>query len=159
MTPSETCRSTREALGLTQQELADRLLVSRAYLAQVETGTKIPSARLLAQITALVPSKSDEVNTVQEAGPPEYGTAAAIAQQIRERFERLMTAAAGNTQRLGWVAEQLQRHLGEPEHWFTAEELAERESARQARIAAMRATMPKLRRDLPPAPPQTGKAD
>ena len=40
-------RSLREADGLMQQDLADRLHVSRTYLSQLETGKREPSIQLL----------------------------------------------------------------------------------------------------------------
>lgn len=40
----------RKALKLTQQELADRIGVSRNFITQIEMGVKVPSARTVADI-------------------------------------------------------------------------------------------------------------
>lgn len=45
-----TVKSKRQSLGLTQIELAERVGVSRTYLADIEAGRYIPSVKVLAKI-------------------------------------------------------------------------------------------------------------
>lgn len=51
---SDRFREIRTLLDLTQQGLADRLLLSRNYITQIETGTRTPSPRVLSAAEALL---------------------------------------------------------------------------------------------------------
>ena len=43
MSVAENVRARREAKGMTQTELGDKVGVGRSYIAQVERGSKVPS--------------------------------------------------------------------------------------------------------------------
>lgn len=47
-----TIKVLREARGLSQEQLSSRALISRAYLANIETGRKRPSMKAVARIAA-----------------------------------------------------------------------------------------------------------
>ena len=50
VTFAQLCRTTRVRLRLTQQDLADRLGISRAYLAKIELGQANPSMALVDRV-------------------------------------------------------------------------------------------------------------
>jgi transcriptional regulator with XRE-family HTH domain len=52
--PADYVRSIREALGISQEELARRVMVSRNYVSLIESGHKTPSPRLMSAIKALI---------------------------------------------------------------------------------------------------------
>jgi len=54
-------RRAREALGRTQQQVADRLGVSQAYWALLESGKRDLTARLAERVTVLLPPSSNRV--------------------------------------------------------------------------------------------------
>lgn len=47
---NERIKELRKQLGLTQEEFASRLSLSRNYIAQIEIGTKVPSERTISDI-------------------------------------------------------------------------------------------------------------
>lgn len=49
----------REAMGLTQQELAGRLLVSQGLVAQVEQGMKIPTVAMVKGVAEICGCTTD----------------------------------------------------------------------------------------------------
>lgn len=51
---AERFREVRKQLGFTQDDLAKRLLLSRNYIAKIETNAKAPSARVLTALEALI---------------------------------------------------------------------------------------------------------
>lgn len=53
----------RKALGMTQQDLAEKLFVNRAAVAMWETGTALPRAALLPTIARLLQCSIDELYT------------------------------------------------------------------------------------------------
>ena len=54
-------RELREQAQLTQQELADRVLISQPYLAQLETGIKIPNVYTAKNIADVLGVTVDEL--------------------------------------------------------------------------------------------------
>jgi transcriptional regulator with XRE-family HTH domain len=76
--PANLTRSLRKALGgITQAELAARLLVSRNYISQIEASLKTPSKRLLAQMEAMLTEATGNTDKVStqfriEEGPGTY---------------------------------------------------------------------------------------
>jgi transcriptional regulator with XRE-family HTH domain len=136
--PAELSRALRSALGgLTQLELATKLLLSRNYISHIEAGLKSPSARVLAQMESLLSLANSE--SVRKEHPPSYavkeeqapygalrevtaeeaeaGEADDIADRIRTRVEATIAAAGKNVARMGWIHEQAEQHLRAPEHW------------------------------------------
>ena len=61
VTFAQLCRSTRVRLRLTQQDLADRLGISRAYLAKIELGQANPSMALVDRVAEALGIKVDLV--------------------------------------------------------------------------------------------------
>lgn len=54
-------RAHREAMGLTQKEVADRLCVGQTMIAQVEIGMKMPSVMLVKLAAELFDCTTDEL--------------------------------------------------------------------------------------------------
>ena len=54
-------RARRDAAGMTQQQLADAIHISRVAVAMWETGRALPSAALLPQIAAALGCSIDEL--------------------------------------------------------------------------------------------------
>jgi putative transcriptional regulator len=54
-------REERMRLGLTQQELADKIAVSRQTIFAIETGKYVPSAILVLKIAKLFNKKVEEI--------------------------------------------------------------------------------------------------
>lgn len=50
MSIGENIKNFREKKGMTQQQLADAICVTRPWITQIERGTKIPSALLIAEL-------------------------------------------------------------------------------------------------------------
>jgi len=126
-TEAQITQAARKRLGLTQEEFARRLMVSRNYISQIESGKKKPALRLLRQIEAL--TKSTTVSPVDPGEPLSGGEkaaaalddgAAALRSEIRTYIERLLAIAGNDPTRLGWVLTQLHIHLRPPEHWTPA---------------------------------------
>jgi transcriptional regulator with XRE-family HTH domain len=51
----------REYRGLTQQQLADKVKISKAYLSQIETGKRKGSTKILSTIAKALDVSLDEV--------------------------------------------------------------------------------------------------
>jgi transcriptional regulator with XRE-family HTH domain len=135
-THSERFREIRKLLGLTQQQLADRLLITRNYVAQIESGfKKEPSARVLRDLELLsidqangLPVRNvDQVKGDKPDGIPVKGNVAAGV--LLRRFQRLLNTAGSNPQRLAWIAEQMDQHLEVPGKWTSAREILEKVDA------------------------------
>jgi len=68
---AENLRQIRDARGLTQSELADRMGVAQAFISQLETGRRRPSPALIGRIAtaldvdAAVLTKGEEVSEVK----------------------------------------------------------------------------------------------
>lgn len=63
----------RKALGLTQQDMAEKLFVNRATIAMWETGTALPRAALLPAIAKLLQCSIDDLynyDTAREVASP-----------------------------------------------------------------------------------------
>lgn len=56
----------RMQLGLTQQELADKLCISRQSIFSIETGKYIPSTTLALKMAKLFRKKVEEVFSLEE---------------------------------------------------------------------------------------------
>ncbi len=55
----QTLRQTRQAQGMTQQELAERLFVSRQTVSSWETGRNLPNLETLARLAELLGVSTD----------------------------------------------------------------------------------------------------
>ena len=61
MTFSDKIKRSREVVGLTQQELADKILISQSYLAQLEVGVKVPNLNTAKRIADVLGVTLDEL--------------------------------------------------------------------------------------------------
>lgn len=61
--------------------------------------------------------------------PAATSPAESLRREVRERFERTMTAAGDDLSRLGYINEQLRAHLTPPAHWNERELTADHETA------------------------------
>jgi transcriptional regulator with XRE-family HTH domain len=122
-TASELSKSLRQALGgLTQAELAARLLVSRNYISQIEADLKEPSKRLRAQMEALLTESAkqpaDKVSSqIEENSQAPYGSADALRAEVRRHFEERLAEANDDPVRLGWLLQQMREYLRRPSDW------------------------------------------
>lgn len=124
-------RALRKALGgITQAELAAKLLVSRNYISQIEAELKTPSPRLVAQMQAMLTGSATHGDRVSRVGEPEpghgfhpSGPAAELRAELRRQFESLIDHAGDDIGRLGWIREQMHQHLAEPSHWGMKERI------------------------------------
>lgn len=62
---SERFREVRKQLGITQQQLAERLLLTRNYVAKIESGAQEPAARVVRDLESL---RVDYENTQSTSG-------------------------------------------------------------------------------------------
>jgi transcriptional regulator with XRE-family HTH domain len=96
---SESVKSVRLALGLTQVQFAERLKINPNYLSMLERGTKIPSARLVESIRnlqlELSEGKNDSPIVREESAAPQIDSETVISSQkaiIESLFARLEEA-------------------------------------------------------------------
>jgi len=78
-------REARELLNLTQQGLADRLLLSRNYIAQIEMGVRDPSLRVLSGLESLL-AKVDPARR-PPARLKSGGKGGAVVREAQDRYE------------------------------------------------------------------------
>lgn len=104
----------REQKGWSQAELAERLHLSRNYVALIETGAKTPSVRLLVQLEQLLTAVENENKIQQEplveepkAGPYSSGSVAQLLSEIDILYTTLLKQAGNDVGRLGWFREEL----------------------------------------------------
>lgn len=139
-TPAELSRALRRAMGgITQSELATKLLLSRNYISHIEAGIKLPSIRILAQMEAMLTEATSEgarseqsaatgssfAGVVEESQSPYLASGSGglsdsaldITEQIQTKVRAVVRAADGDASRLGWINEQLAQHLRPPAHW------------------------------------------
>ncbi len=128
---------------LSQAAFAKRLLISRDYLSQIENGRE-PSPRLVQQIellerVGLAPEKADSVGITSEKVVNE-GANEDLEAEIRRFIEDLLSSAAGDRSRLGWIREQLQAHLHTPAHWRKTSSVARETEAALSKVLKERQT-------------------
>lgn len=115
-------RELRKALGgITQAELAAKLLLSRNYISQIEAALKTPSQRVLSQMTQLLAESASDAEEVSKrsasfsAPHALKNPAEALRVAIRTQIESAIAAAGDDFGRLGWLLEEI-RSI-QPEHW------------------------------------------
>jgi len=64
---AENIKAKREAMHLTQQELADRVYVNQSMIAKIENGIKQPSLALARQIANVLECTLDDLAPSQSA--------------------------------------------------------------------------------------------
>ena len=143
--PQETSKRIREKTGWSQAELADRLMISRNYVALIEMGRKQPSARLLSQLTSMLDevekgnspdSPSSEAHRpandkhrrpadVQDKASDQVRLGQ-LSRQVYDLIDAIIEAADHDVGRYGWILEQLRSHLQAPAHWSHSSEIHDR---------------------------------
>jgi len=131
----------RRTLGLTQQQLAERLFLTRNYVAKIETGAKEPSTRSVRALESLL--VSSEYNQ-GAAGVHEEGNADELIGEIRRVLDTAVAKAAGDKHKLAWILEQLRRHVAPAAHWEAPEPLGETDNPLRLRAREMREQAAKL---------------
>ncbi|HSI10388.1 MAG TPA: helix-turn-helix transcriptional regulator [Chthoniobacter sp.] len=119
-------KEVRALLGLTQQDMANRLHIKRNTIAKIETGSAQPSARTVSSLEALLiesnrpkvdlTNASERVPGVEE-DPVPYGTGDALKAQIRAKVEQAIDATGGDRVKLGWLLLQISEHARPQAHW------------------------------------------
>lgn len=130
----EISKQIRDRMKWSQALLAERLQISRNYVALIESGAKKPSVRLLNQLEQLL-THVDEVGNPQPKGTVRlneaqhpYGddTVARLVAELDAEYKGLRDLAGHDAGRLGWLREELRglraraRWRSEPE-WRQAE--------------------------------------
>jgi len=126
-------RQIRGQLGLTQQQLADRLFLSRNYIAKIESGVQEPSARVLRDLELLRVDSGNSASLqhhYRDSGsreaPPvgmvEERTSPMVDPRFQPRsdptpqmcfdhFQRFLALAAEQPGGVGYTWHQLQKHF------------------------------------------------
>lgn len=111
----ERFREVRRILGLTQQQLAERLFLTRNYVAKIETGAKEPSVRSIRALESLL--VSSEYKQAEAGVHEDQESTDTLVAEIRHFLEAAIAGAAGDKRKLAWILEQLRRHVSPAEHW------------------------------------------
>jgi len=122
-------------MGLTQQEFAARLMISRNYVSQLETGRKEVSRKLLRRINTILAesTSSHHLGNISEPAASYAENIAAQARadfnakrsidamtqiaEARRLFEEVVSASRNIPALTGWILEQVRQHLRVPSHW------------------------------------------
>jgi transcriptional regulator with XRE-family HTH domain len=139
-------RALRKALGgVTQAELATKLLVSRNYISQIEASLKEPSKRLRLQMEELLKESAprpDKVSSTADGARDDafalgeemqapYGSADSLRREILKQVQDTIALAGDDVGKLGWLREQVIRHASAPEHWEIMAKIIAREGPRE----------------------------
>ena len=79
-------RATRRLLGLNQTAMAERLMIDRSYLSQIETGKRKPSNRLVESLLIIDPVNEDVDKVHKQLTNLGYSSNAACAQKENEEL-------------------------------------------------------------------------
>ena len=121
----------QQKLGLNNQTMAAALRITPEWLSKIlndkAAGSDDIGLRLddLLRHHGVEPSLIPPGKTVEEP-PASYGQPSRNAQlvaELRERFQRLLTAAGDDAERLYWISAQLREHLAIPMGWEKLEEI------------------------------------
>ena len=126
--PGEELRSWRENHNLTQDEFGSLLGISREWIGKLETGKRPASAEVFLRFQALrrepkfssgeVQERPQEsAGAVQASANPSPSVAGQLRIDISAAIDAVIKAAGTDVGRLGWIREQLNRHLATPTHW------------------------------------------
>ena len=113
-TIGEVARAARRALGLTQEDAADRVGISPEFYARIERGGTLPSVPTLVRMAAGLSVDTDRllgrVGTAARAGEEEvrgYGATATESPEVRRLVRRLRQADARTVRLLSILAKEL----------------------------------------------------
>ena len=114
----------RDITGWSQQEMADRLMISRNYVSLVEGGKKEASVRLLHALHVLASEvEKDSIRPAHKSGAigtddkATAGSSASLVAKFERHNDELLEAAGKDVGRLCWIIEQQKAHLAIPAHW------------------------------------------
>lgn len=128
-TTSEKIAALRERLGLTQDEFARKLMISRNYVSLLEGGKKDASAKLLRRMNELAMStgvgmESTDGQQLEVNEPPtryvarsEPKSSDILADEVRRLVNEVIQAAGNDSEKTAWILEQARQHLRIPTHW------------------------------------------
>lgn len=114
-------RQVREELDLTQQQLAERLLLTRNFIAKIESGVAEPSARTLSNLETLLhqatrfvddPAAPGVISLREDPSPYDPGRRdGPTEEQLLAQFMKTLEAARQVPGGLAYVWSQLKIHL------------------------------------------------
>lgn len=129
----------RQQSGLSQEKFAKKLFIGRVTYNGLETGREEPSDWIVHQVNMLEQVGVEALNTLADATPLPM-LAGDAPDQIRAESRRLLddtlALAGDDVGKLGWVREQLIRHLSAPEHWGLHEKILGQVLAEEKKAAA-----------------------
>lgn len=99
-----------------------RLLgITREWVGKLERAQEEFSEYVLMkieQIRRLPPEAKGEATAQNEESAADYGSAADnMRRDVNLHLQALLVAAGDDLARLGWIKEQMRRHVSPPEHW------------------------------------------
>lgn len=142
---AERFREVRSRLGITQQRLADELLLTRNYIAKIESGLQEPSPRALMALESLrvrLVHNSEQLTHTAEAPGMIGSEPSAIIEEIDHHHAALLLAAENDPVRLGWIREQQRAHLEIPEHWQAQKSVAQKARRSSSAGPMVKITLP-----------------
>lgn len=123
----DSLKKAQAALGLKNYEMAAELRITPEWYGKITGGKAEPSDDLRLRLDELLRRRKIELSSVVEgkAGQLSSGTRQSVQlrKDIAKHVEDLMAAAGNDPQRLGWIAEQLIRHVDVPGHWNLQEQI------------------------------------
>ncbi|WP_457795381.1 helix-turn-helix domain-containing protein [Horticoccus sp. 23ND18S-11] len=117
-----------EKIGLPLRELGERIGISTAMLFAYRSGKNPISVKAWKKLEqaeragGLSPAPSFDATT---DGDHQSGSASEpmLEREIRRVVEDVITAARGDVARMGWIREQVLKHLDIPDHWDIHEQV------------------------------------
>jgi hypothetical protein len=154
LNPLERIQAVQHQLQMNNRQMAGELRVSEFWYSKVVNGHRPASADLLLRLDDLQRRRDVVLGTNLPASPPKpgakaehvgestaaYGTSGETAAEIHRHVDELIHYANGDPGRLGWIREQLLKHLQVPAHWNIHEQVIRKVQEQ---------------RRLRPAPPQS----
>lgn len=129
-------RAVREQLGITQKKLGERLLISRNYVAKIESGAQEPSARIVRDLEGLLVDPVNKPSTFLEETQEAFGRKGNPGTALLADFEGMIVAAGTNRDRLGWLRVQLDQMRVTTRTWLELEEINRRAVERARKMTA-----------------------
>ncbi len=113
MTLSEKIQTCRKRAGLSQEQLAERLGISRQAVSKWETGEATPELGKLAALCSVLNVSADWLLNDADSGPPqEEGAAKGPSPGFPDRLERLPGFIGRMVRKYGWLFGVYQAVMG-----------------------------------------------
>jgi transcriptional regulator with XRE-family HTH domain len=122
-------RNWRETHGLSQDEMGDLLGKSREWIGKLERGEREISDRIFLRFEKVrreprfLDKSEPELSQHVAEAPGSYGTPDMLRAEIRRLLGSTINLAGDDVGKLGWVREQLLRHVTAPAHWGLHEQV------------------------------------